>query len=167
MIVAVAGRRDLEHWETDYLISCGEYLRQAHHTMTNGGADGADRAFATGFTTSPGDSPLELYLPWRSFRPATGREECRYLYTSDQALPEHRELAERAHPFWGRLRPAVRSLMIRNAMLIRRFDRPADKLWAYPDRSRPGFGGTGHAMRVSRLLGIEVILLPEGKPWRD
>jgi len=159
-IVACAGRRDVEQaWARSYLISCGEYLRGAGCSMTHGGAKGSDWLFETGFITAPGPAPMEVYLPWMQ------RRDAGILFTADQAWPVHAELAELAHPAWRMLRPAVRKLMVRNAMLLERFGRPVDALWAFPDKSRRGWGGTGHTMRVASLLNIPVILLPDCERW--
>jgi hypothetical protein len=129
--------------------------------MTSGNAPGSDQAYALGYATDPGPRQLELYLPWASFE----RRAIPWgaaVFTVDQATPEHHKLAEEAAVgYWHKLRPGQRPLAVRNAMIIRRFDRPVDVVWAYPQYNKIGLGGTGHACRVADLLGVPVYMIPE------
>ena len=159
MIFACVGRRDLQIWENDYLQSAGAWLGSKGHCMTSGNASGADQAFHIGFCMEDIHCERsELYLPWRSFESRSLAHE-QIIYTSDQATPEHRRLAEQNHSYWDVLSSGAKSMMIRNAMMIARFNRPVDCVWAWPNMEKPGYGGTGHTMRIATSLGIPVLLL--------
>lgn len=58
------------------------------------------------------------------------------------------------HPAAGRLTPAALRFLVRDRALFA--DHPIGLCLGWPDRSKPGWGGTGHTMRVARHLGVPV-----------
>jgi hypothetical protein len=164
-IVACIGRRDLSPWERSYLEGYGAWLAAEGHRMTSGNAPGADQSFHLGFCeVDIHCERSELYLPWASFeeRQLLPGQRC---WLASQALLGHIEAARAAHPIFDGLRPAVQSLMIRNAMIVLRFDRPVDMVTAYPNVAKRGWGGTGHAIRVAGAAGVPVFLLNLQRWW--
>ena len=159
MIVACIGRRDLKKSEALYLESVGLALVEGGHRIVSGNAPGSDQAFALGASYLD-PSRVTLYLPWGSFEKRSGIEG-NVLHQVEEATAEHWDLARRAHPTWDRLAPTVRRLMVRNAMIVK----SATVVLAFPDMMKPGFGGTGHAMRCALELGVPVWLLNEQRWW--
>lgn len=165
MIVACIGRRDLSHSERSYLESYGSLLAEQGHSMTSGNAPGADQAFHLGFSmVDTRCKRSELYLPWRNFeaRMLLPGQRC---WLAAQATDRHREAAQAAHPIFEQLRPAAQSLLIRNAMIVLRFDTPVDQVVAWPNLDKRGWGGTGHAMRIAAAHEIPVFVLQRQRWW--
>jgi predicted Rossmann-fold nucleotide-binding protein len=157
-IVACIGQRGItRHSERCYLEAIGAHLAESGHTISTGNAPGADQLFALGAGFHH-PHQVELYLPWPRFEEKAILQGNRVFHAAD-ALPEHRRLAEQAHPAWTQLSGTVRNLMIRNAMIVRRFDRPADFVYAWPNLTSPHWGGTGHGINVARGLGIPVFII--------
>lgn len=159
MIVACVGRRDLKRSESLYLESVGLALIENGHSIASGNAPGSDQAFALGASYLD-PSKVTLYLPWSSFEKKAVIEG-NVLHQVEEATAEHQDLARRAHPAWDRLEPTVRRLMVRNAMIVK----SSAVVIAFPDLTKPGLGGTGHAMRCALELGIPVWLLNEQRGW--
>jgi hypothetical protein len=106
---------------------------------------------------------VELYLPWKSFNIKAAIPGQKF-WTADQATSRHIALAQKAHPNWPALSRAARKLMIRNAMIIARFDKPVDFVVAMPNQARRGWGGTGHAIRCAELLNIRTHVIERLPP---
>ena len=165
MIVACIGRRDLTHAQRSELESCGAQLAEGGHSMTSGNAPGADQCFHLGFCMVDVECQRsELYLPWRGFERShlLPGQRC---WLADQATQRHREVARAAHPAFDRLKPAVQNLMIRNAMIVMRFDTPVDQVVAFPNSDKRGWGGTGHGIRIAGSLSIPVWLQHQQRWW--
>lgn len=157
MFIACIGSRAItKHSERCYLESIGAHLAESGHTVCTGNAPGADQLFALGAGFAHPEQ-VELYLPWSSFEQKAILPGNRVFHVAD-ASSLHWQLAERAHPAWSSLGQA-RNLILRNAMIIRRFDRPVDFVYAWPNLSERDWGGTGHAIRVAQELGVPVFVL--------
>lgn len=165
MIVACVGRRDLSHSQRSYLESYGSWLAEQGHSLTSGNAPGADQAFHLGFSmVDIHCERSELYIPWPNFeaRQLLPGQKC---WLAAQATDRHREIARAAHPAFDNMRPAVQNLMIRNAMIVMRYDAPVNQVTAFPNSDKRGWGGTGHAIRVAAMVGVPVLLLHQQRWW--
>ena len=120
--------------------------------MNNGGAPGADSAFADGAPASQ----RTLCLPWSGYNGCAG-PDCRVLSPAD--LKPCLAIAARLHPAWDRCSPAVRKLHARNAAILGAgLRRPVDAVVAWT----PGgtiTGGTGMGIRIAIEAGIPVLNL--------
>lgn len=162
--VACVGSREVPSWLQVVCEAYGRFYAESGFRVSTGNAPGADQHFALGAGCIHPEL-VDLYLPWRSFE-QKAIVEGNQVFLADQATPEHLELAREAHPTWDRLAPTVRKLMIRNAMIVRGLGaEPAVGMVACPDKGKLGWGGTGHAMRVAKWLGVQVVLLPGGAVW--
>jgi hypothetical protein len=164
LAVACIGRRDLKLSEKCYLESVGALLAERGFTVCSGNAPGSDQAYAHGANLVDGRR-VELYLPWATFE-RKWVDKHNTVWLASQAWPKHVELAASASPGWDRgVRETVKPLMIRNAMIIFRWGQPVDRVLAYPDCTKHGWSGTGHAMRVAATLGVPVWLVNKGRFW--
>jgi len=161
MFIACIGKRELTRSEFTYLESCGTKLAEEVHVITTGNAPGADQAFALGASVVDPAS-VELYLPWTGFEIKKAIPGQKF-WTADDAEPKHLTAAQEAHPAWNQCSQGAQKLLVRNAMLILRFDRKVDQVMAYPNVEKRGWGGTGHAIRVAYNHDIKVHLLNEAR----
>jgi len=159
--VAGIGRRELTALQQAFISDMATRIVQANITLTSGNAIGCDQAFAKGARVH---GTVELYLPWANYERAKMPVGQQY-WTANQATPAHIEAAKNAHSAWDHLGQGVRRLMIRNAMIVMRFDKPVSCVYAFPSYHKPGWSGTGHAMRVAASLGIPVWLMDRNCYW--
>lgn len=148
--------------------------------LVSGNAPGSDQAFARGGSmVDPG--LVELCLPWQDFEHAKFRPtiiedpdpdadvRCfrgNRIRLAQQATAEHIRIASWMHPHFDRARGATKNLFIRNAMMLIAEDGiRSSSVIAWPDRTKPGWSGTGHTMRCARYLGIPVWLAELGRWW--
>ena len=135
-----------------------EWLGRTGWTLSTGGADGADSAFANGAPAGQ----RTIWLPWRGYNGQRG-PDCRVL--SVAAMTVCMEIAAPLHPAWERCSPAVRKLHARNAAVLlgETLDRPVDAVvcWSAGGRSE---GGTGMAIRIAEARGIPVLNLGSMAP---
>ena len=94
----------------DMTVMAG-WLARTGWTLSTGGADGADSAFAKG--TPAGQRTV--WLPWRGYNGHRG-PDCRVL--SAAAMAACIEVTAPLHPAWERCSPAVRKLHARNAAVV-------------------------------------------------
>ena len=103
----------------DMTVMAG-WLARTGWTLSTGGADGADSAFA-------GGAPAEqrtVWLPWRGYN---GHQWPDPQVLSAAQLSACMEIAAPLHPAWERCSPAVRKLHARNAAVLGlTLDRPVD-----------------------------------------
>ena len=141
----------------DMTVSAG-WLARTGWTLSTGGADGADSAFAAGAPAGQ----RTIWLPWRGYNGHRG-PDCRVL--SAAAMAACIEIAAPLHPAWERCSPAVRKLHARNAAVLSggNLDRPVDAVvcWSAGGRSE---GGTGMAIRIAEARGIPVFNLGSMSP---
>ncbi len=134
-----------------------EWLARTGWTLSTGGADGADSAFAAG-------APVQqrtIWLPWRGYNGHRG-PDCRVL--SAAAMAACMEIAAPLHPAWDRCSPAVRKLHARNAAVLGlTTDRPIDAVVCWSERGAVT-GGTGMAIRIAEANGIPVLNLGSMSP---
>ena len=134
------------------------WLARAGWTLSSGGADGADAAFAAG---APAEQRT-VWLPWRGYNGHRG-PDCRVLSTA--AMAACIEIAAPMHPAWERCSPAVRKLHARNAVVLlgETLDRPVDACVAWTAAGRVS-GGTGMAIRIAEARSIPVFNLGSMSP---
>lgn len=157
MIIACVGSREISRFSVKYYLEAiGAHLAEGGHTISTGNAPGADQAFALGANLANRPELVELYLPWPDFQERAVMRGNRVFHVAD-ATPEHEQLALQAAA--GQYQGSASNLFLRNAMIIRRFDKPVDAVYAWPRLNAPDWGGTGHAIRVAQELGIPVYIL--------
>lgn len=160
--VTCIGTRQVAGWLSTLCEAYGRFYAEQGFRVATGNARGADQAYALGADLVH-PSLVDLYLPWPSYESKAVIEGNR-IFLPEQATAEHRELAKEAHPTWGRLSSAEQRLMIRNAMAVRGMgSAPAAGVVALPNYGKPGLGGTGHGIRVAKLLRLPVLILPENR----
>ena len=133
------------------------WLARTGWTLSTGGADGADSAFAAGAPAGQ----RTIWLPGRGYNGLRG-PDCRVL--SAAAMAACIEIAAPLHPAWERCSPAVRKLHARNAAVLGlTLDRPVDAVVAWTSEARVE-GGTGMAIRIAESRGIPVLNLGSMTP---
>ena len=134
------------------------WLARTGWTLSSGGADGADSAFAAGAPAGQ----RTVWLPWRGYNGHRG-PDCRV--PSAPAMAGCMEIAAPLHPAWERCSPAVRKLHARNAAIVlsASLDRPVDALIAWTVEGRVK-GGTGMGIRIAEARGIPVLNLGSMSP---
>ncbi len=132
----------------------GEFLAKEGFRAASGNALGMDQAYARGVNRVRPEL-MKLCLPWRSYEAAAIHplNKIEVEYTEDMA-----RLAEQHHPAWPRLTRGVRSLMIRNAVIIS----TTNLTVACLNPNRKGGGGTGHGVKISEALSHPVFLIEAG-----
>ena len=140
----------------DMTVMAG-WLARTGWTLSTGGADGADSAFASGAPAGQ----RTIWLPWRGYNGHRG-PDCRVLSAAELAACI--EIAAPLHPAWERCSPAVRKLHARNAAVLGlTLDRPVDAVVAFTSEGRVE-GGTGMAIRIAEARGIPVLNLGSMTP---
>ena len=140
----------------DMTVMAG-WLARTGWTLSSGGADGADSAFAAG---APAGQKT-IWLPWQGYNGHRGTD-CRVL--SAAAMEACMNIAAPLHPAWERCSPAVRKLHARNAAVLGlTLDRPVDAVVAFTSKGRVQ-GGTGMAIRIAEVRGIPVLNLGSMTP---
>ena len=133
------------------------WLARTGWTLSSGGADGADAAFAKGASAAQ----RTIWLPWQGYNGNRGAD-CRVL--SAAAMAVCMEIAAPLHPAWERCSPSVRKLHARNAAVLGlTLDRPVDAVVAFTSEGRVE-GGTGMAIRIAEANGIPVLNLGSMAP---
>jgi hypothetical protein len=157
--IAAIGTREIERHEIPLLESAGIFYASLGHEIHTGNAVGSDQAYALGASTV-NPRQVHLYLPWKGYesKAIIDGNVVHYVDESDQHM---KLLAERNHEKWKSLSPQVKNLMIRNTQIVY----GSVMVLANPNWNRPGYGGTGHGMRVAAELGIPVWLVREHKWW--
>ena len=157
--VACIGARQLSLPTAVYLESVGAFYAEKGSIIASGNAPGADQAYARGALCTGANAQVELFLPWANFetRARCGLER---VYLVEHATPDQIAAARDNHPAWHGLGDAARKLLTRNAMIVWH----AQFVIAYPNRTREGWGGTGHAIRVATHHGIPTFLL-DSNTW--
>ena len=137
----------------DMTVMAG-WLARTGWTLSTGGADGADSAFAAG---APAEQRT-VWLPWRGYNGHRG-PDCQVL--SQAALAACMEIAAPLHPAWERCSPAVRKLHARNVAILlgERLDRPVDAVVCWSGQGGAAVGGTGMGIRIAQSRGIPVFNL--------
>ena len=129
------------------------WLARTGWTLSTGGADGADSAFAAGAPAGQ----RTVWLPWRGYNGHRG-PDCRVLSAAE--LSACMEIAAPLHPAWERCSPAVRKLHARNVAILLGdgLTRPVDAVVAWSERGE-AVGGTGMGIRIAKARGIPVLNL--------
>ena len=136
----------------DMTVMAG-WLARTGWTLSTGGADGADTAFAAGAPAGQ----RTIWLPWRGYN-GHREPDCRVLSAAE--LSACTEIAAPLHPAWERCSPAVRKLHARNIAILlgEGRDRPVDAVVAWSERG-DAVGGTGMGIRIAEDGGIPVLNL--------
>lgn len=144
--IACIGSRNITDAQKEICFEIGRYIVRNGWCISSGNADGADCYYAKG-GNSVNPKNVIIYLPW-----ATYNKE--YLVEGNRVLSQPKEewydLTAPFHGGWSYLKRGVKSLMARNYGIIYR----ADKLLAFLNHNKPGFGGTGQAWRIAEGLNI-------------
>jgi len=124
-------------------------LEELGYTLLSGGAEGADKAFASDV------SKKEVYIPWEGFNNINNGIVKNSL--------EANSIASKYHPVWDRLSQGAKKLMARNMHQILGEDlkTPVDFVLCWtPDGAETSTssrtGGTGQAIRLAIDKGIPV-----------
>ena len=144
MCYAGVGSRETPEAMLVYFRHLAGVLETSGYTLRSGGAPGADSAFEQGVFKLK-----EIFLPWKGFN---GNASPLY------RLPELAfTLAEKFHPAWPKLKPAVRCLMARNVLQVLgpNCDSPSAFVVCWT-KDASGAGGTGQAIRIARAYRIPV-----------
>ena len=132
-------------------------MAQSGWYLRSGFADGADKAFGLGAAQHSDATGQELFtmcLPWAGFNGAPAQDP---LFQVIEAYDEIYRLARDHHLYWQDLSDGAKMLMIRNAAIVAgpNLDSHADLLICWTPGARAG-GGTGHAIRIAKTLGVPV-----------
>lgn len=151
--VAVIGSRRLSDDDRALVRRTARELVRSGHVLYSGGADGADTLFASAALAAGGQ--VVCVIPWRSYRPGAPEGATRILY-QPEIHTRWTELAEAAHPVWGRLSRGTKALHARNSgILLAGADEPVDCVITM--RAADRRGGTEQGLRIAALLEIPVI----------
>jgi len=132
--------------------------------VRSGHAEGADQAFEAAGRF------LEVYLPWKGFNcdfpiPISAHQKVW------EYVPARDDNWLALHPSPKSLKPSVRALMGRNAMQVLGPDHndPVNVVVCWTPGGKE-VGGTSHAMRIARTVGVPIINLAgctEAEAFRD
>lgn len=160
-IIACVGTRALPRYMHGQLESAGMYYVEQGHTLISGNAVGTDQAYQLGGSIADATRVI-ICLPWDSYENKAIIPGNQVLHAG-QAAYEERELAQQASLHdWSRMKSPMRLLFIRNAMIA---SRCTDTVFANPNVTRIGWGGTGHTMRCAALLNKKVWLVMHQRWW--
>lgn len=149
------------------MTSMALQMAQSGWYLRSGFADGADKAFGLGAAQHSDATGQELFtmcLPWAGFNGAPAQDPS---FQVIEAYDEIYRLARDHHPNWHNLSDGAKMLMIRNAAIVAgpNLDSHADLLICWTPEAKAG-GGTGHAIRIAKTLGVPVFdLESEYEQW--
>lgn len=184
-VMLVEGRRVVPDGVVDRLAACGKWLGTAfpHATFRTGNAAGSDTAFASGIAcVAPARLQYVLTTPsmGRARRCPGGHsyalselsqdELHRLCEISTAASPANRRLFEAACGRLDRRRLAGMGIyLLRDTLKVAGGAAlglaPATAGLFYIDPMDPMAGGTGHTIRVCRVLGVPVAFQEEFLAW--
>lgn len=148
------------------MFDIANHLRLSDYTLRSGGADGSDRAFydgASGSIYSNRNKQMEIYLPWEGFNGLNSNDAGIYLPSKFDNHQEAMKIASTVHPYWDKLKPAVRLLHARNVYQIlgKDLNTPSKSVICYapPLKSGRVKGGTATAVELALRNKIPVINL--------
>ena len=137
-------------------------LGKSEYILRSGGAEGADYAFEYGARTA--GVPIEIYRPVNSYR-----KEPHWITQYSQELWDRAsQMAAMSHPAWDRCASFARALHTRNCFQVmgNDLDSPSSFMicWTPDGAVTPGecsirTGGTGTAIRIAHMNGVEVFNL--------
>lgn len=140
----------------DFMIcfAIGQIIGNIDKYVLSGNADGADNAFAQGINAiSP--ASLTLFLPDKNHN--FGFIDSENEIIVDKNDEEWAKLAEEFHPHYRKMKPYVKKLFRRNAGIALN----SDAIIAFPNKSKSGWGGTGHTIRMAKSLNKEIFLIED------
>ncbi len=144
--IACVGSREISKEMAEFMCKLGEFIVSRGDYVSSGNCAGSDFSYAHG-ANKINPRNVILYLPWakynREFIVDGNRFTC-------NIKPEWEVLAEKFHPAWPKLSQGVKKLMARNIGIVYK----ADKLLAYLNHKKSGFGGTGQAWRYAEYLNL-------------
>lgn len=144
------GSRNTPFFIIDLMKELGQALSKEGLILRSGGADGADLSFEAGCDEVNGKK--EIYLPWKGFNSSNSTLH----HISNKAY----EIAEKYHPKWNFLKPAVKKLQARNCYQVLGSDleTPSSLVVCYTEKGKV-IGGTGQALRIAEDYNIPVVNL--------
>ncbi len=182
-VVLLEGTRQLPANEAPRLTALAAHLARTFPSLRfrTGNAAGSDEAFAAG-VASIDPSRLELVVPYSSHRTRARPERSVATALTDLGTTLAQEVVEmtvRASPQYERVavnyrkpkthprQRATAQLLLRDTLKVTGSDsmsRPIAGIFFLhaPDPER---GGTGHTMRVCRMLGVPVIAQDDWMNW--
>lgn len=157
LIYAGVGSRRTPYLILASMTSMALQMAQSGWYLRSGFAEGADKAFGLGaaqHSDATGQELFMMYLPWAGFNGAPVNDPS---FQVIEAYDKIYRLARDHHPNWHNLSDGVKMLMIRNAAIVAgpNLDSHADLLICWTPEAKAG-GGTGHAIRVAKTLGVPV-----------
>lgn len=132
----------------------GEKLSQRGYVLRSGGAQGADKFFASEVS----EHLKEIFIPWKGFQ-----EEINGIVSIDLPTYEQaKKIAESFHPAWERCSSGAKKLLTRNVYQIlgRRLNEPVDFIICWTKDGKAS-GGTGQAIRIAENINIPVYNLKD------
>lgn len=133
-----------------------KYMAELGHTVSTGGAKGADSAFIDG--AMQGNGVIQNYLPFPGYN---GYRTNLMPYDQSKKVMD---LAKKYHPAWNRCSPTARLMHARNCNIIlgTHLAQPVDFIVCWtPDGLITG--GTGQALRLAKDYNIPVCNLGKAK----
>jgi len=134
--------------QLDVCWDIGFQLADLGHEIYTGGARGADQAYARGVNAKHPELLVWVLPWWASFDKSLLKPDNKVI-TLKGANGAYTEAA-RYHPVWNSLSHQQQRPLARNALLVSK----VDAMIAWPNRSKSGWGGTGHAMRCAEGIPV-------------
>ena len=158
-IYAGIGSRDTPEHVYKLMVQIASYQAKKGTILRTGAANGADSAFIEGHFKET-NTNLEIYIPFFPFN-GYHPENDRNVHSGTCWKSE--SIAEKYHPRWDILKPAVKKLMARNSyqVLGKNLKTPVDFVICWTPFTRKGDpkGGTSQAIRIAEAYNIPVINL--------
>lgn len=163
------GSRETPKLIQDTMTRIGGYLFSQGWTLRSGGAEGADKAFESGFDNQANNTLIngqhdypgkEIFLPWKNFNfSSSNLHPGAYPFTKEEL-----ETASKFHPAWHRCSPGAQAMHTRNVRQIQGLTPPNPPVtlskfivcWTEGGKLK---GGTAQALRIAMALDIPVFNL--------
>ena len=148
------GSRQTGPFVLEVMAQFAKFMASKGHTLSTGGAVGADSAFMQGCAERYGEA--QIYLPWPGYKtPAPLADNWQIqTFVSAEALA----LAAKFHPAWSRCSCGAQALHARNGYIVLgpNLNEPVKFVVCWTEHGL-GNGGTGQALRIARCFMIPVL----------
>ena len=151
--VAAIGPRAIDAETAALAERVGAYMVSKGFALATGNAEGSDQAFARGANRVNAMSVM-LFLPWLRYNEKAIHRDNMIIVEIGDRLLEWAEIAVECHPYPGRLSATARMLLTRNVGIISN----SSQIILADSPREDGKGGTAHACRVAKHLGINNII---------
>ncbi len=139
------------------------WMAKKGYTLRSGGAEGADTAFADGWSDAFSEDvgidgsmyKAEIYLPWEGFNDQYSSMEGRLILN----VPDAQIIASEIHPAWNKLGTGAKALHTRNVyqVLGQDLNTPSTGVIFYAEPNGNSVkGGTRTAVELAKKHGIPV-----------